>query len=143
MDTKRLAIGTVVGAIALYLVGILIFDILFAGFYEANLLTSGLARESQVVWALAVGALMYALLIALLLEALPGSKSIVTGLWIGFVVGLLNWGTADFTLYGITNIMTTAALLVDPLLEGVRGAIAGAIMVLVLGLVGGGKSAAT
>ena len=36
MDTKRLLTGTIVGGIVLFAVGYLIFDMLFASFYAAN-----------------------------------------------------------------------------------------------------------
>ena len=62
MDAKRLVIGTVVGAITLSVTGILIFDVLLASFYESNLNDPGILRESQLVWAISVSSLLFALL---------------------------------------------------------------------------------
>ena len=51
-------------------------------------------------------------------------------------VGGLLWGTADFILLGITNLNTVTGAVADVVLEGVRGAIAGAAAALVLAKVG-------
>ena len=55
---------------------------------------------------------------------------------IGVVVGALLWGTADFVLYGLTNLSTLTGTVADTLLEGVRGGIAGGVIAAVLGKVG-------
>ncbi len=60
MDTRRLAIGTLIGGITVFVLGYLIFDLAFAAFYAANAgSATGVQRDSQVVWAVAVGSLSY------------------------------------------------------------------------------------
>lgn len=125
MDAKRLAIGTVVGAIALYLTGYVIFDMLFGGFYEGNMVTD-VSRESNIAWALGVGSVLYALLITLAVESRGEGNRIVNGAIAGAVVGFLLWGTVDFTLYAINNVTNLTIAIVDPFLEGVHAALAGA-----------------
>ena len=49
------------------------------------------------------------------------------------MVGFLLWFTADFMLYGITNVGNLTITVVDPLLELVHGAIAGGVIAAVLG----------
>jgi hypothetical protein len=137
MDAKRLVIGTVVGAITLSVTGILIFDVLLASFYESNLNDPGIVRESQLVWAISISSLLFALTIAIVIELQPRPKSIATGLLTGFVVGVLLWGTADFTSYGIFDLMNLQAILIDPVIEGVHAAVAGAVMAAVLGRMDG------
>ncbi len=137
MNTKRLSIGTVVGAVALYLLGMLIWQVLFAGFFDANSGSAvGVDKEAPIVWALIVGVLFYAALVTLALESRSGAKTLVDGVKVGAVVGVLLWGTADFTLFGVTNISTLAGTCADTLLEGVRGGIAGGVIAFVLGKVG-------
>ena len=53
----------------------------------------------------------------------------------GAVVGFLLWFTVDFILYGITNVENLAQTVVDPLLELLRGGIAGGVIAVVLGKV--------
>ena len=137
MNIKRLSIGSVVGAIALYLLGMLIWQNLFAEFFEANSgSATGVDRDTPIIWAVIVGNLFYAVLLTLALESRSASKSLVDGLKIGVVVGALLWGTADFILYGITNLNTLTGAVADTLLEGVHGGIAGGVIAAVLSKVG-------
>ena len=137
MNIKRLGIGSVVGAITLYLLGMLIWQILFAEFFEANSGSAvGVDREAPIVWAIMVGTLFYAVLLTLSLESSSASKSLVEGLKVGVVMGALLWGTADFVLYGFTNLNTLTGAVADTLLEGIRGGITGGVIAAVLSKVG-------
>jgi hypothetical protein len=60
----------------------------------------------------------------------------VDGLKIGAVVGALLWGTADFIIFGVTNIDTLTGAVADTILEGVRGGITGGVIAAVLSKVG-------
>jgi hypothetical protein len=136
MNTKRLAIGTIVGAVVIYLLGDLIWGILFADFFDSNSGSAiGVTREESIIWAVALGSLLYSLLLNLGLECKQNGRSILNAVTIGALVGALLWGTADFIEYGITNIDTLTGTVADTLLEGVRGAIAGGIVVVVLGFI--------
>ena len=133
MDTKRLVTGVVVGGIALYAVGYLIFELAFGTFYAANAgSASGVERDPQVVWALVVGSLAYAALITLGIVR-STRVTIGSGMAVGAVVGVLLWGTADFTLYAISNLSNLTRTVVDTLLEGVHGGVAGAAIALAIG----------
>lgn len=133
MNVKRLVTGSIVGAIVLFVLGYLIFETLFAGFYAANAGSAiGVDRMPQVVWAVGVACIGYGALITLGIGSQAGAASVATGAKVGAVVGFLIWVTADFTLYGITNIQNLARTVVDPLLELVRGGITGAVLAVVL-----------
>ena len=58
--------------------------------------------------------------------------SIGAGVKVGAIVGFLVWFTADFTLYGLTNIANLTRTIVDPLLEIVHGGTGGAVIGFVL-----------
>jgi hypothetical protein len=134
MNTKRLVTGTLVGGIILYAAGYLIFDLAFADFYAANTgSATGVARDPQLVWAVALGSLSYAALMTLAIGSRAGSSNIGAGVKIGAVVGFLLWFTVDFILYGVTNVTNLTRAVVDPLLELVRGGIAGGVIAVVLG----------
>ena len=136
MDAKRFVMGTLVGGITLFVVGYLMFDLAFANFYAANAgSATGVMRDSQLVWAVAVGSLSYAALITLAIESRAGVATIGAGIQLGAVVGFLLWFTTDFILYGITNIANLTRTVVDPLLECVHGGIGGAVIAAVLGTV--------
>jgi len=66
VEIKRFIIGTVVGGIALYILGYVIWELVFADFFAANDGSAiGVAKDPQVIWALALGSLCYAALLTL------------------------------------------------------------------------------
>ncbi len=134
MDIKRFIIGIVVGAITLYILGYLIFDLALAEFYASNAgSATGLVKDPQVIWAVALGTLSYAALLAFAIGTRAGSTTIVEGLKIGAIVGFLLWFTVDFIFYGVFNISNFTLTIVDPLLELIRAGISGAAIAAVLG----------
>lgn len=133
MNMKRLATGAVVGTIALYAIGYLIFELAFASFYAANVgSATGLLRESNLQWALVLGNLSEAVLLTLAINWARAS-TIAQGLKIGAIVGFLVWFTADFSYYGFSNAWNLTVTIVDPLLELVHHGIGGAVIVAVIG----------
>ncbi len=142
MDLKRIGIGTLVGLVVLYALGWLFWGMLFADFFAANEgSATGVDREAPILWAMILGTLMYAKLVTLALVSRGRNLSLIDGAKVGAVVGLLLWGTADFILFGLTNLSTLTGTIGDTLLEAVRGGVAGAIIALVLSKVGSGQSA--
>ena len=140
MDIKRLIIGTLVGAITLYVLGYLIWELALGDFFAANRGSAiGVERDTQVIWALALGTLSYAALLTLAIGTRAGSATIVEGLKIGAIVGFLMWFGVDFIHYGIGNVSNLTATLVDPLLELIRAGISGAVVAAVLGKIAGAQ----
>lgn len=143
MDTKRVVIGTIVGAIVIYFLGELIWEVLFQDWFGANRgSATGVDREHMILWSVIVGSVLYALAMCLSLERAKAPTNFMTGIVVGAITGMLIWGTADFTMYGVANLRNVAATIVDVLLEGVRGGITGAILAIVGGFVSGKRAAA-
>jgi hypothetical protein len=137
MNIKRLSIGTVVGAIALYLLGYLIWEVLFKGYFDAQAgPVVGVYRTVPVMWALILANVLYGLLLTYVLERGSGSASIVDGVTAGVIVGLLAWGMSDIIHYAFTNVGTLNSAIADALLEGVHAGISGGIVAAVLGKIG-------
>ena len=133
MDTKRFVAGTVVGGVVLFVVGYLIFTLAFGAFYTANAgSATGVDRSSQLMWALFLSNLAYAALIMFAIGNQGGALSVIGGTTAGAIVGFLLWFTADFSLYGITNVANLTRTVVDPLLEIVHGGIGGAAIAVTL-----------
>ncbi len=142
MDIKRFIIGTVVGAITLYALGYLIWELAFADFFAANAgSATGVVKDPQVIWALALGTLSYAALLTLAIGTRVGSATIVEGLKIGAIVGFLMWFSVDFIHYGIGNVSNLTATIADSLLELIDAGISGAVIAAVLGKVAGAPEA--
>jgi hypothetical protein len=136
VDIKRFIIGTVVGAITLYALGYLIWELAFADFFAANAgSATGVVKDPQVIWALALGTLSYAALLTLAIGTRAGSATIVEGLKIGAIVGFLMWFSVDFIHYGIGNVSNLTATIADSLLELIDAGISGAVIAAVLGKV--------
>lgn len=143
MDTRRLAIGTLVSGATLSGTGYLIFGVLLPHFYTDFMnagSATGVAREPMLWWAIALGMLSYGLLIALAVEISGSSGSVPAGMMAGAIVSFLAWFAADFILFGISNIGSVSGILVDPLLEAVPGALAGGAVAAVLPSVRGHRS---
>jgi hypothetical protein len=138
MDIKRFLIGTVVGGITLYVLGYLIFDLAFGEFYAANRgSATGVVRDSQLMWPIAMGSLSYAALLTLAVMSRGSSVTIAGGLNVGAIVGFLLWFTVDFIFYGNFYISNLTLAVVDPLLEIVRGGVGGAVIAAVFGKIDG------
>lgn len=134
MDAKRFVVGTLVGGVVLYAAGYAIFTRAFAAFYSANAgSATGVDRGGELFWALALANLAYAALVMFAMGNRVDSFSIGKGAAIGAIVGFLLWCTADFVIYGTTNIANLTRTVVDPLLEIVHGGIGGAAIAAVLG----------
>jgi hypothetical protein len=137
MNMKRLSIGSAVGLVALYILGYLIWQMIFTDFFAANSgSAAGVDRESPILWAAVVGTLFYAVLLTLAVETQSGAKTLATGVKVGAVVGFLLWGTTDFILFAYQNVNNLTAVIADTVLEGIRGGICGAIIAAVLSKVG-------
>ncbi|HEU4927411.1 MAG TPA: hypothetical protein VFT24_10205 [Vicinamibacterales bacterium] len=137
MDAKRFVIGTLVGGVVVFATGTLLFMMppfrSFLVFAMDSGPAAGVARQSQLVWAVALAALSYSALITLAIESRGGASNIRTGITVGAVVGFLLWFTADFMLYGVSNVGSLTSTVVGPLLELVPGAMAGGAVAVFLG----------
>jgi uncharacterized membrane protein len=133
MDPKRFVGGTLVGTITMYLVGYLIFDLSAASFYAANR-SSDLARDPAILWATILGTASLAALMTLAVAHATKPLTVPGGAKVGAVVGFLVWFGVDFIRFGGTDYWTLTLTIVDPLLEIVRGGIAGAAIASVLAM---------
>lgn len=133
MDIKRLVIGTVAGGITLFVLGYVIWNMLFADFFAANAgMATDAAKDPQVMWAIAVGTLSYAVLLTLAIGTRPAAASVIEGAKIAGLVGFLMWFGADMIIFGVWNLSNLTAAIADSLLELVRAAISGAVIATVL-----------
>lgn len=136
MHARQLVIGTLAGAVTVLAIGYLLFTAALGNFY-AYAMNAGsatnVAREPQLFWAVALGSLSYAALLTLVIGSRGSNLTIAAGIKIGAIVSFLLWFTADFMLYGISNVGNLTTTVVDPLLELVPGAIAGGVIAGALG----------
>ena len=119
MTLQRLAIGTVVGGLVLFILGYLVYGVLFASFFATNVGTAtGVTREPFNFVALLIGQLAFSAVLTLIFGWGSVSNAI-QGAKMGALAGLLIFLGIDLTLYATTNVQNLAASLVDPLLAAV------------------------
>ena len=131
MDTKSLAIGTVVGGITMFAVGYLIWNVAL-DYWSAAFVAAGVARESELLLVNALSNVPAAYLVTLAVEK-GGSSTIGRGVRAGAVVGFLVWSTVDLAYYANTTIFDLTATILDPLLASVQFGIGGGVIAAVLG----------
>ena len=131
MDTKRLAIGTVVGGIAMYAVSYLIWNIAL-DYWVGGFAAAGVARESELLWAAALSNVPHAALVTLAI-GWSGSSTIGGGVKVGAIVGCLVWLGVDLAYYANTTIFDFTTTILDPLLTAVHFGIGGGVIAAVLG----------
>ena len=131
MDAKRLAIGTVVGGIAMFGATYLIWNIAF-DYYVVAIEAAGVAREPQLLWVAALSNVPFAALVTLVIER-GGSSTIGGGVKIGAMVGFLVWGGVALVHYADMTIFDLTATILDPLLASVEFGIGGGVIAAVLG----------
>jgi hypothetical protein len=133
---KRIVLGTIVGAIVLYVVGYLIFNMAAADFYAANQTgPAGAFRDALLQWADISMNVPFALLITLFIARRTGAPTITEGFVAGAVVGFLIWLTADMNYYAFANLWNLSVVIVDPLLEAAHAGIGGAAIAAVLAMI--------
>lgn len=133
MDIRRLVVGTIAGAVTLYIAGYLIFDLAVLDFYLANAgSATGAFRDAAMQWPLILGNIALAALLTLGVLSRPAAAGVPGGLVTGLVIGFLVWFGVDFTLYAYTNLWNLTVVIVDPVLEAIHNGIAGVVIAWVL-----------
>lgn len=130
MDMKKMLTGSVVGALVLFAVGFLFWEVLFREWFEGQMLVE--MREAPVVWAMFAAALAHGLLLTLVVDW-KGDLSVAGGFKTAGLVGLLFWLGTDLTFYGAFEFATLASGAVDTVLSALQNGIAGAAIAAVIG----------
>ena len=136
MTDKKLVFATLAGALAGFIMEVLLYGVLLADFFAANTgSATGVNREQPNLLIMALGQIPLALLLAFFISRWGKSPSMASGAWLGAMFGLLLELGVDLTMYSTTNIANLTATLVDPFVTLVQGAVTGAVIGLVLGWV--------
>ncbi|MFQ5528917.1 MAG: hypothetical protein ACE5FP_01075 [Gemmatimonadota bacterium] len=137
MDMKRLLTGGIVGAVALFATGYLIYLVILADFFASNA-TNDFAREAPIFWSIILGEVFMGTLIMAACDW-SGSTGWQACAKTGAIVGLLAWGAINLIMYGANDLATMNAHIADIAVTTVRAGIAGALIGMVVAK--GGSSA--
>ena len=136
MNVKSFALATATGAVAILVTGTMMFALPPLGRFYGYAMTSGTAsgvpREAPILWAALLGSIAYAALVTVVLLRAHNPLTVPGGAATGALVGFLLWFTADLMLYAVSNVGTLTTTLIDPIVELIPGAVAGAAVALVL-----------
>jgi hypothetical protein len=134
MNSQKFIVGGIVGGIAYFILGWLIYGMLLKDFMAANYSTSMRPDAETIWWALILGQVAAGFLLAYVIGK-AGATSAGAGAGVGFVVGLLVCLSFDLTMYGISTTVTSLkGLAADVAASAVISAIAGGATGWVMGM---------
>lgn len=133
MDIKKLVVGGIVGGILFFFLGWLLYGMLLMDFMNNNPgVVSGYSKETPDFLYLAIGNLLSGFMMAYIFIK-ANIKTLMGGLIMAAVVGLLFSASYDTSIYATTNLFSKKMMLADVLASVVIWAVSGAIVGLVLG----------
>lgn len=132
VDSKRFALATLTGIIAVAVVGGLLYGVVFADLFAANQgPATGVMRNSPGFGWIALAHVPFGLLLTLVISW-RGEKSARGGAITGAILGFLMAAGYDLSQYGTTHLWTLKLTLVEPfitmLMVGAAGAAVGAVL---------------
>jgi hypothetical protein len=134
MNSQKFIVGGIVGGIAYFILGWLIYGMLLKDFMAANFSTSMRPDAETIWWALILGQLAAGFLLAYVIGK-ASATSAGAGAGVGFVVGLLVCLGFDLTMYGVsTTVSSLKGLAADVAASAVISAIAGGAIGWVMGM---------
>ena len=137
MDTKKFLTGTLVGGIAFFFLGYLIYGMALMNFMSSH---AGSATGVQkpmgelTWWALIVGNLASGALLSYIFLKWANVSSFASGATAAAVVGFFASMGFDMVMFATSNLMDLTAVAVDIIAFTIMNAIAGGIIGAVLGM---------
>ena len=130
----KLLRGTVFGGISFFLLGWVLYGILFMDFFSANMNQCANKTAGDMVWwAMIVSNLVTALLLTLILKW-SGAKGILDGLKTGAIFGILLSLSLDLSFWSMTTMYNNfGTLIADLVANTFMLAIVGMLIVLLWG----------
>jgi len=132
LNVRKFIVASAVGALVILVLIALVFGLLLSRFFADNMTNAEVMRMPPILWSMCVSCLAEGALICYVLgrrsEAGAGA-----GARTGFVIGLLMWGTANFSWYSIMNVSNLTSTIVNPLADAIIAGIAGSVIGLVVG----------
>ena len=132
MKIDKLLLSTLAGGVAYFLLGWLLYGVVFMGFFEAHS-TTNVMKEPMAWWALIVGNLLWAFFLAYVFSRWAGISTFATGLQAGAIIGLLVSLSFDLSIFGTSEMMDLTGTLVDPIVNAIMTGITGGVVGWVLG----------
>ena len=137
MNMKKILIGGIAGSVAFFLLGWLFYGILFKDLMDAGMGTATGVEKTDEEMSLGIiflGNLMWGFLFSVVFSW-SKHDGLMSGLFMGAVVGLLMNAGNDFIMYGTSNLMTMNGALIDIAVGTVLSTLAGGVIGWVMGMI--------
>lgn len=133
MNTKVL-VAALVGAIASFLGGWLVFGYLLESFYKSNTIEyAGLMKNPPELWGIFVSGFFWCLLLAMIFNKWANVTTFAGGMmnaaWIGLLISL----SFNFGFHSFYNLYTPTGLVVDSIVSTIFWAVIGGVIGMALG----------
>lgn len=131
MDTNKILLAGLIGSVAAFFLGFLVYGVALAGFFESNLgsATGVMRADDEMLWIpMIVGHLAWGFLIAIIYGRWANISTFATGAKAGAVIGALVGLTFDMINLGSTHIMNATGAMVDVLVMAIMTAIVGGVV---------------
>ncbi len=136
MNTKKILVATLVGAVAFFLLGWIIWGMLLQGFMADHMTHyDGLIKEPPNMILMFVSMIFSALFYAIIFNRWANISTFKTGLQAGAIISVLlglSYGLFDLSYF---NLRDVTAVVVDVFANAVYGGLGGGIIAWVLGKV--------
>lgn len=133
MKTKVI-LAALGGGIISFLLGWLIFGVLAAGYYEANMVKyNGLMKNPPDIWLILVANVVSALLLALIFDRWASITTFGSGLMNGMLIGFLVVLSFDLFLFATLHLYPLMILAMDVVLNTLLSGVTGGVVALILG----------
>ncbi len=129
---KKIIWGGLAGGVTFFLLGWLLYGMLFRDFMAAQT-TAGVYKDEPDFPFLIIGNIIMGFLFAIVVGSWANANSMGDGAKKGFLLSLLIGGGYDFMMYGTANIMTMQGMMGDIGITIVMGTIVGAVVGMVMG----------
>lgn len=135
MNTSKILKGTIVGGIAMFVLGFLIYGMLLSGYMEANCDHSNARPNQEMIWwAIIVSNLATAFLLSYLQDG-ANTSDMMAGLKQGAIVGLFVTLGFDLMMYSMTTMYNSMTVIfVDSLAYAAMTGLSGAAIAWVNGM---------
>ena len=137
MDSKKFLTGTLVGGIAFFFLGYLIYGMALVNFMSSHAGSATGVQKSMeefTWWALIVGNLASGALLSYIFLKWANVSSFASGASAAAVVGFFASMGFDMVMFATSNLMDLTAIVVDILAFTVMNAVVGGIIGVVLGM---------
>jgi hypothetical protein len=128
MNTNKLLVGALIGGVAYFLIGWILYGMVFMDTMAKMMpKMADIQREPDMI-AMIIGNLVAGFLLAYIFEKWAGIRTFMGGLVAGATIGFLIAFGYDSVMHGTTNLMNWGAVILDSVIYTVMSGLAGGLI---------------